>query len=129
MMKIVIAGAITAAVMLGAIPTQAAGFDAQTEGSIFLNEVAQIPQMHDPDIFRRVVRMRFDMFTLAYTTSTPIFSGKKFDVSADLTNEDYGKAAKIVKLMMNGQSFSANPALNILRNIVEYCASSNRCGD
>lgn len=80
MVKMVIAAAIAAAIALGATPSQAAGFDVQTEGSIFLHEVAQIPEMHDPDIFRRVVRMRFDMFTLAYTTHTPIFSGKKWDL-------------------------------------------------
>ena len=128
-MKIAIAGVIAAAAALGALSAQAAGFDVQTEGGIFLNEVAQIPQMHDPDKFRRVVQMRFAMFTLAYTTSTPIFSGKKFDVSAHLTNEDYGKAAKIVKVLIRGQPFYVNPALDLLRNIVENCASSNRCGD
>jgi hypothetical protein len=127
-MKIVTAGVIAAALAFGAIPAQGAGFDVQTEGSIFLNEVAQIPQMHDPDKFRRVVRMRFDMFTLAYTTNTPIFSGKKFDTLAHLTNADYGKVAQIVKSMMREQPVSTNPALGMLRNIVENCASS-RCGD
>jgi hypothetical protein len=129
MMKIVIAGVIAAAVVFGANPTQAADFDVQTEGNIFLNEVAQIPQMHDPAKFRRVVRMRFDMFTLAYTTNTSIFSGKKFDVLAHLTNEDYERAAQIVKQMMPEQPLSANPALGMLRNIVENCASSYRCNE
>jgi hypothetical protein len=129
-MKVVIAGVLAAMVMLGTIPAQAGGFDVQTEGSIFLNEVAQIPQMHDPDKFRRVVRMRFDMFTLAYTTNTPIFSGKKFDVMAHLTTEDYGKAAQVLKLMMREQPPSPNPALGVLRSIVDNCAStSNRCSD
>ena len=44
-MKIVTAGVLAAAILLGSLPTQAGGFDAQTEGSIFLNEVAQILQM------------------------------------------------------------------------------------
>src|ERR1700741_2748152 len=98
-MKIFAAGVLAAAVLLVAIPTQAGGFDVQTEGSIFLNEGAQIPQMHDPDKFRQVVRMRFDMFTLAYMTNTPIFSGKSFAVAAQPTIEDYGRAAQIIKLM------------------------------
>jgi predicted small secreted protein len=129
MMKMVIAGVIAAAVVLGANPTRAAGFDVQTEGNIFLNEVAQIPQLHDPAKFRRVVRMRFDMFTLAYTTNTPIFSGKKFDVLAHLTNENYERAAQVVKLMLREQPLSTNPALGMLRNIVEDCASSSRCNE
>src|SRR5271169_6347750 len=120
-MKLVIAGVLAAAVLLRTIAAQAGGFDVQTEGSIFLNEVAQIPQMHDPDKFRRVVRMRYDMFTLAYTTNSPIFSGKKFDVSAHLTNDDYGKVAHLIKSMMGERSLSTNPALGILRNIVEDC--------
>src|SRR6266446_1873044 len=129
-MKIVTAGVLAAAVLLGAIPTQAGGFDVQREGSVFLNEVAQIPQMHDPDKFRRVVCMRFDMFTLAYTTNTPIFTGKKFDVLAHLTIKDYGKAAQVIKIMMREQSPSPNPALGILRNIIEDCTStSNPCSD
>jgi hypothetical protein len=129
-MKVVIAGMLAAAVLLGTIPARAGGFDVQTEGSIFLNEVAQIPQMHDPDKFRRVVRMRFDMFTLAYTTDTPIFSGKKFDVSAHLTTEDYGKAAQVIQSMMREQPPSPNPALGVLRSIIETCAStSNRCSE
>src|SRR5271154_78766 len=99
-MKLVIAGVLAAAVLLGTISAQAGGFDVQTEGSIFLSEVAQIPQMHDPDKFQRVVQMRFDMFTLAYTTNTPIFSCKNFNVSAHLTTEDYGKAAQLIKSMM-----------------------------
>src|SRR5271155_6100074 len=97
-MKLVIAGVLAAAVLFRTIPTQAGGFDVQTEGSIFLSEVAQIPQMHDPDKFRRVVRMRFDMFTLAYTTNTPIFSGKRFDVLARLFKEDNKKAAPEIKI-------------------------------
>ena len=130
MMRIVAAGVLAAAVLFRTIPTQAGGFDVQTEGSIFLSEVAQIPQMHDPDKFRRVVGMRFDMFTLAYTTNTPIFSGKKFDVSAHLTTEDYGKAAQVIKLMMREQPPSPNPALGVLRSIIENCTStSNGCSD
>jgi hypothetical protein len=129
-MKIITAIVLAAVVLLGIIPAQAGGFDVQTEGSIFLNEVAQIPQMHDPDKFRRVVRMRFDMFTLAYTTNTPIFSGKKFDVLAHLTTEDYGKAAQVIKLMMREQPLSPNSALGVLRSIIEDCTStSNRCSD
>jgi hypothetical protein len=128
-MKIVITGLIAAVVMLGAIPTRAGGLDMQTEGSIFLNEVAQIPQMHDPDKFRRVVRMRFDMFTLAYTTNTPIFSGRKFDVLAHLTDEDYGKAAQFIKVMMYQRPSPDNPALGVLSRIVENCTLPNRCGD
>jgi hypothetical protein len=130
MMKIVAAVVLATAVSLGAISALAGGFDVQTEGSIFLNEVAQIPQMHDPDKFRRIVRMRFDMFTLAYTTNTPIFSGKRFDVLAHLTLEDYGKAAQVIKLMMLERPSSANPALGVLSNIVADCTStSNRCAD
>ena len=129
-MKVITAGAFAAAILFGAVPTQAGGFDVQTEGSIFLNEVAQIPQMHDPDKFRRVVRMRFDMFTLAYTTNTPIFSGNRFDVRTRLTAEDYEKAAQVIKLMISAGGPSANPALGVLRNIVENCTSvSNRCSD
>lgn len=130
-MKIVIAGVLAAAVLLGTMPTWAGGFDVQTEGSIFLNEVGQIPQMHDPDKFRRVVQMRFDMFTLAYTTNTPIFSGKRlFDVSAHLTIEDYDKAAKAIKYMMSEQPPSPNPALGVLRSIIENCTSTaNRCAN
>jgi hypothetical protein len=129
-MKAIIAGVLAAVLLLGAIPTRAGGFDVQTEGSIFLNEVAQIPQMHDPDKFQRVVHMRFDMFTLAYKTNTPIFSGKKFDVLAHLTMEDYGKAAQVIQVMMREQPRSPNPALGVLQRIVENCAStSNRCGD
>jgi len=130
-MKIVTAVVLAAAVLLRTLPTQAGGFDVQTEGSIFLNEVAQIPQMHDPDKFRRVVRMRFDMFTLAYRTNTPIFSStKKYDVLAHLTTEDYGKAAQVVKIMMREQPPSANPALGVLRNIVDDCtATPIRCND
>jgi hypothetical protein len=130
MMKIVTAGMIATAAVLGAIPTEAGGFDVQTEGSIFLNEVEQIPQMRDPDKFRRVVRMRFDMFTLAYTTHTPIFSGKKFDVLAHLTNEDYGKVADVIKSMIRERPSSTNPALGVLRSIVENCTSTlNRCSE
>jgi hypothetical protein len=130
-MKIITAGVLAAALLLGGIPTRAGGFDVQTEGSIFLNEVAQIPQMHDPDKFRRVVQMRFDMFTLAYTTNTPIFSGKRFfDVSAHLTTEDYGKAAKAIELMIGEQPPSPNPALGVLRSIIENCTSTaDRCAN
>jgi hypothetical protein len=129
-MKIVATGVIAAVVMLGAIPTQAAGFNVQTEGSIFLNEVAQIPLMHDPDKFRRVVRMRFDMFTLAYTTNTPIFSGKRFDVLAHLTNDDYERSAQFIKVMMHERPSPDNPALGVLSRIVENCTlPSKRCGD
>lgn len=124
-MKIVTAGVFAAAVLLGSISTQAGSFDVQTEGTIFLSEVAQIPQMHDPDKFRRVVRMRFDMFTLAYTTNTPIFSGKNFDVSAHLTTEDYGRAAQVIELMMTERPPSPNPALGVLRSIVENCTSTS----
>ena len=129
-MKMVTVGLLAAAVLLGAIPVHAGGFDVQNEGNIFLSEVAQIPQMHDPDKFRRVVRMRFAIFTLAYTTNTPIFSGKKFDVSAHPTNADYGKAAQIIKSMMSEQPPSANPALAVLKSIVDDCATtSNRRSD
>ena len=80
--------------------------------------------------FRRVVRMRFDMFTLAYTTNTPIFSGNRFDVKTRLTVEDYEKAAQVVKLMISERPPSPNPELGILRNIVENCASTaTRCSD
>src|SRR5579863_5857057 len=130
-MKIVTAGVLATAILLGSVPTQAGGFDAQTEGSIFLNEVAQIPQMHDPDKFRRVVGMRFDMFTLAYTTNTPIFSeAKTYNVLAHLAIEDYEKAAQVIKLIMHERPPSPNPALGVLRSIIENCtATANRCAD
>jgi hypothetical protein len=129
-MKIVTAAALAAAALLfGAIPTWAGGLDVQTEGRIFLNEVAQIPQMQDAHKFRQVVGMRFDMFTLAYATSTPVFSEtRKFDVRTRLTFEDYKKAAQVIESMMRGLPASPNPALGVLRHIVDDCASApDRC--